>query len=143
MSDSDNMRNQIALGWVSLLLVLVIMLLFMIVQSAFDNDGFSALRSDPGRAGLRTMTYAVGIYALMPTVTYLLDAARPRALRWLMPAFVTANILFMLMHHLSHWHAGQRPNFNTHFLDLVYHLIGLWVLYCSIRWARSGQTVQK
>lgn len=133
----NNYQNQIALGWVSMLLVLILMLLIMTVFSALDDDAFSALRKDPGRGGLRMMTYVVGIYALMPVMTYMIEATRSAALRWLMAAFAVGNIFFMLLHHLSHWHSGDRPNLNSHFLDLVYHLLGLWVLYCSIQWARK------
>lgn len=136
MTGRDNLRNQVAIGWVTLLLLMVIMLLFGVVLSAFDNDQFSALRSDFGRGVLRAMTYVVGAYALMPLLTFILDACRFHVLRWVMVAFASINFLFMLMHHMSHWHAGQRPTFNSNFLDLTYHAIGLYVLYCSIQWAK-------
>lgn len=142
MTGRDKLRTQIAIGWVTLLFLLLIMLLFGVILSAFDNDQFSALRSDFGRGVLRVMTYVVGAYALMPLLTFILDASRFQALRWLMVAFASINFLFMLMHHMSHWHAGQRPTFNSHFLDLTYHAIGLYVLYCSIQWAkRDNQSV--
>lgn len=144
MTDRDNLRTQIAIGWVSLLLLMIIMLLFGVILSAFDNDQFSALRSDFGRDELRAMTYPVGMYALMPLLTFIIDACRFHALRWLMVASASINFLFMLMHHMSHWHAGQRPTFNSNFLDLTYHALGLYVLYCSIRWAkRDNQNAPK
>lgn len=138
MNHKEIYPTRIAIGWLSLLLLLVVMLVFMIVFSALDNDEFASLRRDPGRGGLRMMTYVVGIYALMPILVQIVDRWRMAAARWIMVAAAAGNIMFMLMHHLSHWHGGDRPNFNSHVLDLAIHAVGLWVLYNSIRWARAG-----
>lgn len=142
MSKQESLRTQIALGWVSLLLILAIMLEVMIVQSSFANDNFTALKHDPSRGGLRIMLYFIGLYALMPILVFSVDAARLRALRWLVVGVAALNLLFMVLHHLSHWLIGQRTTFSSNILDFAYHLTALWVLYRSIQWSRREVPVQ-
>jgi hypothetical protein len=130
--------HRIALGWVSLLTLLLVMLMTMIVFSALDDDGFSALRKDPGRGGIRAMSYVVAVYALMPIFVYIADKFRSAIVRWALTAVAASSFFFLILHHLSHWHGGDRPNFNSHVIDIAIHAVGLWLVYNSARWARAA-----
>lgn len=132
----ESLRTQIALGWITNLLILCMMFVFMITDSALANNNFEALQIDPGTDGLRMLVYMIPYYALMPIYVYGVSGLRLRLFRWV--AVVTAALawLFFILHHMSHWVAGQRPDFNSHVLDLTLHLVGIWVLFRSIQWAR-------
>jgi steroid 5-alpha reductase family enzyme len=136
----DSLRNQIALGWVMLLLALITMLQFMIVASVLEDNNLRAIHRDPGTS-IKWTVYLVAVYALMPVYVYLVHGLRSRAPRWLAVAVAVVGFVFFLLHHLAHWHFGQRPDFGSHVLDLVLHVIGLWVIVNSIRWARIPATV--
>lgn len=138
MNENSQYPTRIALGWVTMLMLLLVTLLTMIVFSALDDDGFSSLRKDPGRAGLNMMSFVVAAYAMMPLLTFAIDRMRATALRWAMVAFAGANFFFLVLHHLSHWHGGDRPTLSSHMIDIAIHVVGLWLIYNSVRWARSG-----
>jgi len=138
--EAESLRSQIAVGWITNLLVLTVMLAFMITTSLLTevDTGFRSLRYDPGRAGMRMLTYIVALYALMPVYVALVGGLRSRAWRWLGVAAAAFGFVFLVLHHLAHWRAGQRPDFNSHVLDLTLHLVGIWVLVNSIRWAKRA-----
>jgi hypothetical protein len=132
----ESLRNQIALGWVIELLLVVLMLVVMIIDSVMMDNNFFSLHADPG-GSLSWMVYLFGVYALMPVYVHLVHGWKPRAGRWLAVVLAALALLFFLLHHLSHWQAGQRLTLSSHVLDVTLHLVGLWVLVSSIRWARS------
>jgi hypothetical protein len=132
----ESLRSQIALGWGLGLLILAIMLQFMTVDSILMDNNFRSLRFDPGREGLKMIVYLIAFYALMPIYVHLVHGLRSRVYRWVGVGLAVLGFLFFLLHHLAHWIYGQRPDFASHVLDLVLHLIGLWVIVSSIRWAR-------
>jgi hypothetical protein len=134
----ESLRSQIALGWVMQLIVLTIMLQFMTVESILMDNNFRSLRFDPGREGLKMIVYLIALYALMPVYVHLVHGMKPRVYKWIAVGLAVLGFLFFLLHHLAHWTYGQRPDFSSHVLDLVLHLIGLWVIVNSVRWARSS-----
>jgi hypothetical protein len=138
-TQEDSLRNQVALGWVLQLLVLAISVVFMIIDSVLMEDNFRDLLVDPGRLGLKVLTYIFAVYALMPVYVNLVHGLRARFFRWVAVGVAAVGFIYFLMHHLSHWQAGQRPTFTSHVFDLILHLIGLWVIANSIRWARSSR----
>ncbi|MBW8877598.1 MAG: hypothetical protein JF614_21745 [Acidobacteria bacterium] len=131
----ESLRGQIALGWIMNLVVLAVMLLFMTIESILRDDNFMSLRIDPGQS-IKWMAYLIAYYALMPIYIHGVQSLKPRAFRWVAVGLAVVGFLFFLLHHLAHWHAGQRPDFSSHVLDLVFHLIGLWVIFNSVQWAR-------
>jgi hypothetical protein len=131
----ESLRQQIALGWVMELLIVVTMFVCMIIDSAMRDDNFASLRVDPGNS-LKWLVFLIGLYALMPVYVNLVHGLRLRLFRWLAVALAVCGFLFFLLHHLAHWQMGQRPDLSSHALDLVLHLISLWVIVNSIRWAR-------
>jgi hypothetical protein len=132
----EALRTQIALGWVLALLVLGWMFSVLITQSALADDGFRELHHDPGLRGLPSLIDTIPFYALMPIYVYLVSGFRTRALRWVAVATAGLGFVFWILHHLSHWHRGTRPDATSHVLDITLHLIGLWVLVRSIQWAK-------
>ena len=136
----ESLRNQIALGWVMELLILAFMFVFMVIDSIVADNSFMSIRMDPGPS-THWLVYLVGVYALMPIYVHLVHGLRPRVFRWLAVALATLGFLFFLLHHLAHWQAGQRPDLSSHAFDLVLHLISLWVIFNSIRWARFPRPV--
>jgi hypothetical protein len=134
----ESLRSQIALGWAINLAIMSIMLGFMILQSILTEaeSGFRSLHFDPGRSGAKWLVFVIALYALMPAYVSLVNGLRPRIFRWIAVALAAVGLVFFLLHHLSHWYFGQRPDFSSHVLDLTLHLIGLWVLVNSVRWAK-------
>jgi hypothetical protein len=136
MPSDESLRHQIALGWVIELLLVVLMLVVMIVDSVLMDNNFFSLRMDPGGSLSGWMVFLLGGYALMPVYVHLVHPLAWRGGRWLAVALSAAGFLFFLLHHLAHWQAGQRPTLSSHALDLTLHLVSIWVLATSIRWAR-------
>jgi len=136
----ESLRSQIALGWAMGLLILATMLQFMTVESILMDNNFRSLRFDPGREGLKMIVYLIAFYALMPIYVHLVHGLRSRVYRWVAVGLAVLGFLFFLLHHLAHWIYGQRPDFSSHVLDLVLHLIGIWVIVNSIRWARFHES---
>jgi hypothetical protein len=132
----ESLRIQIALGSITMLLVLGWMFTFMIAESALMNNNFRALHRDPGLDGLRYIIYIVPFYALLPLYVYSIRNLKLRLFRWLEVAAAGLGFVFWILHHLSHWSFGQRPSFSSHVVDLTLHAVGLWLLVNSIKWAR-------
>jgi hypothetical protein len=132
----ESLRTQIALGWITNLLIGCLMFTFMIMESALADNAFRALRRDPGVEGLKFLVYMVPFYTLMPVYVYAVGGLRSRVFRWIAVVMAALGLFFFLLHHLSHWYFGTRPDLSSHVLDLSLHAIGIWVLVNSIRWAR-------
>lgn len=139
--EEESLRSRIALGWTLLLLLVVIMLEFMTISSILSDDNFKLLRADPGTQGLIMLVYVLGLFALMPVYVHWVHSMRSRIPRWIAVVLAVLSFVYFLLHHLAHWAAGQRPDFTSHVFDLIFHLVMLWVIVLSIRWAkfpRSG-----
>lgn len=134
-SGEEDLRHQIALGWVMNGVILAISFGFMIIESAMMNNNFRSIRADPG-ASIKWLVYVVAVYPVMPMYIHLVHALRARVFRWLAVAVAALGFLFFLLHHLSHWFAGQRLDLSSHAFDVAIEVISLWVLYNSVRWAR-------
>jgi hypothetical protein len=134
-SREEDLRHQVALGWVMNGAVLAISFGFMIIESALMNNNFRSVRADLG-GSIGWLVYVVALYPLMPVYIHLVHALRPRALRWLAVAVAALGFVFFTLHHLSHWFAGQRLDLRSHAFDVAIEVISLWVLYNSVRWAR-------
>jgi hypothetical protein len=132
----ESLCQQIALGWTLELALQAMMLGFMIIDSILMDDNFSSLRHDPGPHGAKVLVFPIALYALMPVYVYLVHGIRPRVFRWLAVAVAVLGFLFYILHHLSHWVHGQRPDLSSNVFDITLHLMGLWVVVNSIRWAR-------
>lgn len=130
----ESLRTQIALAAITALLTLCWMLVFMITESALADNGFHALHGDPGRVS--SIIFIVPLYALIPVYVYLVGNLRPRVFRWILVALAGLAFVFWILHHLSHWQFGQRPTFGSHIVDLTLHVVGLWMLVNSIKWAK-------
>ena len=138
--EEESLRGRIALGWAINLILVTIMLLFMTIDSILMDDSFRALRMDPGRQGLRLLTYVLALYALMPVYVHLVHGLKTRLFRWIGVALACVGFVYFLLHHLSHWNFGQRPDFTSHVFDLVFHVVSLWVMFNSVRWAKFPRT---
>ena len=138
----DTLRDQIALGWVTALCVGCLMFIFMIMEGAIADNHFKMLKFDPGAQGLKVLVYLIPAYALMPVYVCLVHGLRTRAVRWVAVVMATLGLLFFLLHHLSHWYFGSRPDFASHVIDLTLHILGLWVLTNSVRWALMPPSAQ-
>ena len=132
----ESLRNRIALGWVINLVLVVIMLVLMTIDSILMDDNFRSLRIDPGRRGLGLLVYIFAFYALMPVYIHLVHGIRTSVSRWVAVGLAALGFIYFLLHHLSHWRLGQRPDFTSHVVDLVFHVVSLWVIVNSVNWAR-------
>lgn len=131
----DNYQRKIITGWTSLLLLTILMVMFMIYTSVYENNDFAALKHDPGAAGLNAVIVLTAIYAVMPFVVYLIQSSNVRFLRWICVVVAMLSMLFLIMHHLKHFTEGSRPDAVSNLIDILMHLIGAWIIYFSIRWA--------
>jgi hypothetical protein len=131
----DTLRDQIALGWITNLVVGCLMFVFMTMESAIADNHFKVLKFDPGAQGLKVLVFLVPVYALMPIFVYVVHELRLRVLRWIAVVTASLGLLFFLLHHMSHWYFGSRPDLASHMIDLTLHTVGLWVLINSVRWA--------
>lgn len=134
--EEESLRNRIALGWLLMLVLVNMMLLFMTMSSILADDNFKLLRMDPGKAGIVMLVWVLGLQALMPIYVHWVHGMRSRIPRWIAFALAIINFLFFLLHHLAHWAAGQRPDLTSHVFDLIFHVAALWVLVLTFRWAR-------
>ena len=140
MDDKDaNLRNQIALGWVLMLLVLTLTTAIMIIQSSFMDNNFRDLKIDPGPRSLSFLVFVFGIYVVMPIYVYVVHSFRVPAMRWVAVAFSVLILLFFLLHHTAHWVHGERTSLSSHVMDVLHHIVAIWVLVNSIRWSRAAR----
>ena len=138
MERHDRLGVQIALGWITCLLVLLAQLAHMMLTSMLTEASqyFASLHFDPGQSGLKMLVLMVPYYALMPIYVSLVSGMRISLFRWVAVALASLGLVFNILHHLSHWYGGQRPTFSSHVIDLTLHIVGLWVVVNSIRWAK-------
>lgn len=134
--EEESLRGRIALGWVINLLLVTIAVLFVTIESILMDDSFRSLRIDPGLRGLASMTYTMALYALMPVYVHLVHGLKTRLFRWIAVAMAALAFVYFLLHHLSHWMGGQRADFTSNVLDLSLHIVGIWVLVNSVKWAK-------
>jgi hypothetical protein len=80
--------------------------------------------------------YVFAAYPVLPVYIHLVHGRKTRLFRWIAVALAALGFLFFLLHHLSHWTLGQRPDLSSHVLDLAIEVISLWVLVNSVKWAR-------
>jgi hypothetical protein len=139
-SQDESLRNQIALGWVMNGVVLAFMFVFVVVESSMMNNNFRAIRIDPGTS-IKWLVWVVAMYPLMPVYIHLVHDRKSRIYRWLAVAAAALGFIFFLLHHLSHWTLGQRPDLSSHALDLAIEIISLWVVVNSVKWARLPRPV--
>jgi hypothetical protein len=134
-SQDESLRHQIALGWAMNGVALVIGLAFTIIESSMMNNNFRAIRIDPGRH-MKWLVYVIAMYPFMPMYIHLVHERKARIFRWLAFAAAVLGFFFFLLHHFSHWVAGQRLGPSSHAIDVVIELVSLWVIVNSFRWAR-------
>jgi hypothetical protein len=133
----ESLAHQIALGWIASLAVLAVTLLSMALYGMFSEADFLALRKDPGYEGVFVLKILSAVYVF--TVIGIYAFGSRRIFRWV--ATVTAILMFLLMvlHHLSHWVAGERIGLMSHLMDVLHHISMGWVILNSWRWARLAR----
>jgi hypothetical protein len=140
MSQDENLRTQVAMGWVMNGVALAMSLAFLIIESSMMNNNFRAIRIDPG-TNITWLVYVFAMYPLMALYVHLVHGRKSRIFRWLAVVAAVLGFIFFLLHHLSHWFAGQRLHPSSHALDVTVELISLWVIVNSVRWARFRRPV--
>lgn len=129
---------QIALGWVLLLLIKTIGFSAAILFSIYAENDFRELFLDPGPASARSLWYVFWLLSVMPIYVMVVSRSKIALARWVSVPIAAAFLVLGILHELSHWQYGDRPDFNSHIIDLMNHGAGLWVLVNSIRWARRS-----
>lgn len=132
-----SLPTQVAVGWTLILLVKTFSFSAGILFSILANDSYEILSVDPGIRAARAFLYVFWLLSLMPVFVMLSTRTEARFPRWIGVALVSALLFLTALHHGSHWHNGDRPDFNSHVIDLMNYGVGLWVLFNSIRWARA------
>lgn len=130
----ESLAHQIALGWIASLAVLATTLLSMALLGMLAEADFLALRKDPGYDGVFLLKILSAIYVFTAIGIYAFGSRR--LFRWVAVAVAILAFLLMVMHHLSHWVAGERNGLMSHLMDVIHHISMGWVILNSWRWAR-------
>jgi hypothetical protein len=130
------LRTNISIGWIAMLAVVLIMLVNMIYVSIFADDGFKALHRDPSPRGMNSLQIILASYAMMPVIVAIIGSMSKRAFRWIPAVYAILILLYFVLHHVGHTYVGERPSFSSHILDLVHHILAIWVIVNSIKWAK-------
>lgn len=130
----ESLAHQISLGWIASFALLAMTLIGMILQGMLSEVDFLGLRKDPGFEGVILMKILSGIYVLTAIGVYTFGSSR--FFRWVAVALAIVMFVFMVLHHLGHWVAGERIGVMSHVMDVLHHLSMGWVVLNSIRWAR-------
>lgn len=133
MPPYDDLRSRIAQGWTAMLLAFVCMFLGDLVKSAITND-FSKWATDPGPLGLRVVSVVMTIYIVVPM---LVRNVRARWYRWVAVAQAAVIGMFILAHQVAHALNGSRPFDINHIFDFTHHVLAIWVIVLSVRWAQQ------
>lgn len=136
LSKQESLRQTIIVGWITLLQLVVVMFVVSLISSAIAND-FSAFGKDPGYLGLNIMIVVFAIYAAIPI---LVRAFNGNPFRWFMVGISIFFFLFFIAHQLTHMIVDKMPLSLYSILDFSHHFIILWIIVCTIRWARIPST---
>lgn len=131
----ETLRRHITIGWISALQLVVIMFLVSLVRAAIAND-FKRFGVDPGDRGLNIMIVIFAVYALIPVLVRMFDG---RVFRWTTVGVAVFFWLMFIAHQLSHLLVDKTPLSIYHVLDFSHHAVLLWVIVCSVRWARMAE----
>ncbi|RQP22645.1 hypothetical protein [Piscinibacter terrae] len=130
----DELRRSITVGWINALQLVVIMFLVSVVRAAIAND-FKPFGRDPGNLGLDIMIVIFAIYALIPVAVRMFDGL---IFRWTMVGAAVFFFLMFIAHQLTHMVVDKMPLNIYHVLDFSHHAVLLWLIVCSVRWARMA-----
>ncbi|QDS16143.1 MULTISPECIES: hypothetical protein [Xanthomonas] len=133
----ESLAHQIALGWIASLAILATTLLSMALFGMFSEADFIALRQDPGYDGVFVLKILSAVYLFSAIGVYAFGSSR--IFRWVETSTAILAFLLMLLHHLSHWVAGQRIGLMSHLMDVLHHVSMGWVILNSLRWARLSR----
>lgn len=136
LSKQESLRQTVIVGWINLLQLVVVMFVVSLITSAIAND-FTRFGKDPGYAGLNIMIVVFAIYAAVPILVRAYDG---HAFRWFMVGISIFFLLFFIAHQLTHMMVDKTPLTLYSILDFSHHFIMLWVIVCTIRWARMPST---
>jgi hypothetical protein len=131
----ESLRQQIALGWIACLVVLVLTLQSMTLDGLFTDEGLFGLRFHPGPRGLVFLEVVSTIHVLLAILVF---AIKPewRIVKWLFVAVAGLMFSMFMMHYLSHWVYGQLRTPRAHLLHVEHHVVMGWTLYKTVTWAR-------
>ena len=130
----ESLAHQIALGWIASLAILTTTLLSMALFGMFSEADFLALRKDPGYDGVFLVKILSAVYLFAAIGVYAFGSSR--IFRWVATSVAIVAFLLMVLHHLSHWVAGERVGLMSHLMDVLHHVSMGWVILNSLRWAR-------
>jgi len=100
------------------------------------DDNFRYLRMDPGKTGLILLNYIAALYLLMPAAVSIIDPMKSRVGRWICVAITVVIFMYFIAHHAGHWYFGDRQTVTSHLLDVVHHVLSIYVLTRTIQWAK-------
>lgn len=133
MNTYDDLRNRIALGWISMLFCAFGGFLADLIKSAVYND-FSKWATDPGPVGMQIVSTVIVIYIAMPLVIRSVSAVW---FRWTLVGLTVFFALFFVAHQVAHAVSGTRPFDIVHVFDFAHHVIAIWQIVLTARWARA------
>lgn len=133
-AQQDELRNSLIIGWISALLLILIMFVVSLVKAAIAND-FTRFAKDPGTFGLNMMIVIFAIHAVIPVA---LRMFKGTVFRWTMVGVAIFFLLMFVAHGLTHMFIDKMPMNIYHTLDWTHHGVMLWIIVMNIRWARAA-----
>ena len=133
MNKSEYFRGIVAQGWTAMFLVFLANIVMDLVRITVQGSTV-AWAEHLGMTGVKFILVVMAVYALMPLLVRTISKS------WFRHATVALTIfmsLFVGAHEVTHLTAGDKPFGLLHTLDLLHHVLGLWVVAAAVMWVRQ------
>ena len=133
MSRSEHWRSIVAQGWTIMFMVFLANIVMDIVRNTVMNSS-TQWANHLGMTGVKFVTVIMAIYAVMPVLIRTLSV---RWFRYVVVACTALITLFVAAHEVSHLVAADKPFGVLHILDILHHVLGIWVIVATVMWIRQ------
>ncbi len=134
MSRSEQLRSLVAHGWTAMFLVFLANLVMDLVRVTIEGSA-APWAAHMGMQGVKFILAIMAVYAAMPVLVRTFSA---RWFRYAMVGLTVFMSLFVGAHEASHLVAADKPFGLLHTLDLMHHVLGIWVAVAAVMWARHA-----
>ncbi|MDB5815274.1 MAG: hypothetical protein JWN23_2391 [Rhodocyclales bacterium] len=131
----DSLRSRIAQAWTAMFFCVTCGFLNDLILSAATND-FSKWEFDPGTFGLKMVSVVMTIYIFMPILIRNINA---HWFRWFCLVATVFFGLFFVAHQVAHALTNTRPFNIIHIFDFAHHILVVWTIVLTARWARQAR----
>lgn len=134
MNKNDQWLTDIlAQGWVLMFILFVANMVLDMTRCAVQGD-CTVWTKHLGAMGVSMVTVIMAIYAAMPLLIRTFSHPVFKVAVSAITVFIT---LFYMAHEATHLRAGDKPFGVFHTLDILHHVIGVWMVAVSVMWVRQ------